>query len=95
MLAEIAHHLFHQHPNCLFAFGYLLDAFGTKAVLDRDDRTGKWKLKVAKERKTMRIDPKFKMAEDEERLFAFLAENINRPKQAICNNSNDLRRHAA
>ena len=76
-------------------FGYLLDALGTKAVLDRDDRTGKWKMKAAKERKTTRSDPKFKMAEDEERLFAFLAENRNRPKQDICNNSNGLRRHAA
>ncbi|OAO02232.1 hypothetical protein A8B75_12355 [Sphingomonadales bacterium EhC05] len=94
-LAEIAHHLFHQHPDYLFAFGHLLDAFGTKAILDRDDRTGKWKMKVAKERETMRSDPKFKMPEDEELLLAFLSGNRSRSTLANNDSSNTDRKLAA
>lgn len=29
-LVEIGHHLLHQHPDLLLAYGFMLRAFGTK-----------------------------------------------------------------
>lgn len=82
-LAEIGHHIFHQHPDLFLAFGYLLRAFGTKEVLDRDDRTGKLAAKVRDERANFRSDPRYTMAEDEERLCAFLSQGASRsPRMA-------------
>lgn len=77
-LAQVAHHLFDQHPSYLLAFGRLLNAYGTKEVLDGDDYTGRWRNKVAQQRANMKHSPKFKMSEDEERMLAFLSENRSR-----------------
>jgi hypothetical protein len=87
-LAEIGHHLFHQHPDLLLAFGFMLRAFGTKSVLDRDDRTGRWAAKVRDERRNFLSDPKYKMAEDEERLLAFLSQGASR-KSHMANDNGD------
>lgn len=82
-LAEIGHHLFHQHPDLLLGYGFMLRAFETKNILDRDDRTGRWAAKVRDERHNFLIDPKYKMAEDEERLLAFLSKGASRkPRMA-------------
>lgn len=93
-LVEIGHHLFHQHPDLLLAYGFMLRAFGTKSVLDRDDRTGRWAAKVREERSNFLSDAKYKMAADEERLLAFLSQGASR-KLANDNRDQDGRRAAA
>ncbi len=87
-LAEIGHHLFHQHPDLLLAYGFMLRAFGTKSVLDRDDRTGRWAAKIRDERLNFLSDPKYKMADDEERLIAFLSQEASRPSHMTNDNRN-------
>lgn len=77
-LVEIGHHLFHQHSDLLLAYGFMLRAFGTKSILDRDDRTGRWAAKVREERSNFLSDPKYKIAADEERLLAFLSQGASR-----------------
>jgi len=93
-LVEIGHHLFHQHPDLLLAYGFMLRAFGTKSVLDRDDRTGRWAAKVREERSSFLSDAKYKMAADEERLLAFLSQGASR-KPANDNRDQDGGRAAA
>ena len=93
-LVEIGHHLFHQHPDLLLAYGFMLRAFGTKSILDREDRTGRWAAKVREERSNFLSDAKYKMAEDEERLLAFLSQGASR-KLANDNRNQDGGRAAA
>jgi hypothetical protein len=93
-LAEIGHHLFHQHPDLLLAYGFMLRAFGTKSILDREDRTGRWAAKVREERSNFLSNAKYKMAEDEERLLAFLSHGASR-KLANDNRNQDGGRAAA
>jgi hypothetical protein len=93
-LVEIGHHLFHQHPDLLLAYGFMLRAFGTKNILDREDRTGRWVAKVREERCNFLSDAKYKMAEDEERLLAFLSQGASR-KLANDNREQDSCRAAA
>ena len=93
-LVEIGHHLFHQHPDLLLAYGFMLRAFGTKSILDREDRTGRWAAKVREERSNFLSDTKYKMAEDEERLLAFLSQGASR-KLANDNRDQDSDRAAA
>lgn len=76
-LAELGHHLIHQHPELLLAFGYMLRSFGTRDDLDRDDRTGRLRAKLQAERGNLLCDPKYRMAEDEERLCAFLSQGAS------------------
>lgn len=91
-LAQIAHHLFDQHPSYLLPFGHLLNAYGTKGILDRDDHTGKWRSKVSQQRINMKHDPRFKLSDDEERLFAFLSDQRSRStKAAMEGNQNEQR----
>ncbi|MGN6821056.1 MAG: DUF6035 family protein [Sphingomonas sp.] len=75
---EVAHHLLHQHPELIIGFGYLLRAYGNFHLLEELDKTGKWKRKVRSYRTLMRTDPLFKLAEDEDRLFAFLSNDLCR-----------------
>jgi hypothetical protein len=75
---EVAHHLFHQHPGLLKGFGFLLRAYGNDHLLIEQDHTGKWKRKVAENRAVMRDDPRFALAEDEQRLFDFLSDDLCR-----------------
>jgi len=75
-ILEVAHHLLHQHPELLIGFGYLLRAYGHHHLLAKLDRSGKWKRKVAEYRVEMRTDPRFRMAEDEDRLFGFLSKGL-------------------
>ena len=77
-ILEVAHHLLHQHPELLIGFGYLLRAYGNYHLLEKLDRTGKWKKKVADYRPLMRSDPRFRMAEDEDRFFGFLSKALCR-----------------
>lgn len=56
----------------------MLRAFGTKTILDREDRTCRWAAKVKEERSNFLRDPKYKLAEDEERLLAFLSLGASR-----------------
>ena len=77
-LVEIGHHLLHQHSDLLLAYGFMLRAFGTKSIMDRDDRTGRWAAKVREQRSNFLSDPKYKMAADEERLLAFLSQGASR-----------------
>jgi len=93
-LVEIGHHLFHQHPDLLLAYGFMLRAFGTKSVLDHEDRTGRWAAKVREEWSNFLSDAKYKMAEDEERLLAFLSQGASR-KLANDNRDQDDGRAAA
>lgn len=79
--AELGHHLIHQHPELLLAFGHMLRRFGTKEVLYREDRTGKLKAKLDAVRPHLLRDPKYAMAEDEERLCAFLSQGASRPRE--------------
>lgn len=94
-LAEIGHHLFHQHPDLLLAYGFMLRAFGTKSALDRDDRTGRWAAKIRDERLNFLSNPKYKMADDEERLMAFLSQGASRPSHVTNDNRNQLGDRAA
>lgn len=93
-LVEIGHHLFHQHSDLLLAYGFMLRAYGTKSILDREDRTGRWAAKVREERSNFLSDAKYKMAEDEERLLAFLSQEASR-KSANDNRDQDGDRAAA
>lgn len=93
-LVEIGHHLFHQHSDLLLAYGFMLRAYGTKSILDREDRTGRWAAKVREERSNFLSDAKYKMAEDEERLLAFLSQGASR-KSANDNRDQDGDRAAA
>lgn len=86
-LAEVAHHLFDQHPDYLLAFGHLLKAFDTMEILYRDDRTGKWRMKVRRERAALREEPRFRMQPDEEAMLAFLSQGRSRAKVAMDNDS--------
>jgi hypothetical protein len=74
-LVEVAHHLFHQRPELLMGFGYLLRAYGHHHLLAEQDYSGKWAGKVDANREAMRRDPRFKLAEDQQRLFEFLSDN--------------------
>jgi hypothetical protein len=76
--AELGHHLIHQHPELLLAFGHMLRRFGTKEALYQDDRTGKLRVKLEAVRAHLLHDPKYRMAEDEERLCAFLSQSCGR-----------------
>lgn len=76
-LAELGHHLFHQHPEMFLAFGYMLQNFGTRDVLKSDDRTGKLAAKIRNERPNLRSDPKYRMPSDMERLCAFLSQGAS------------------
>lgn len=87
-LAEIGHHVFHQHPDLFLAYGFMLRALGTKSVLDRDDRTGRLAAKIRDERLNFRSDPKYRMAEDEERLCAFLSQGASRSSHMTNDNRN-------
>lgn len=93
-LVEIGHHLFHQHSDLLLAYGFMLRAYGTKSILDREDRTGRWAAKVREERSNFLSDAKYKMAEDEERLLAFLSQGAS-IKSANDNRDQDGDRAAA
>ena len=73
-LVEVAHHLFHQRPELLKGFGFLLRAYGHHHLLAEQDVSGKWASKVAAHRGAMRHEPRFQMAGDEQRLFDFLSE---------------------
>jgi hypothetical protein len=77
-LVEVAHHLFHQRPELLRGFGYLLRAYGHHHLLAEQDSSGKWAGKVAVHREAMRREPRFYPAEDEQRLFDFLSEDLCR-----------------
>jgi hypothetical protein len=81
-LLVVAHHLFHQHPKLLLGFGHLLRAFGHHHLLTEQDSTRKWADKVAANREAMRCDARFKLPEDQQRLFDFLSEHRCRKPQA-------------
>lgn len=87
--AELGHHLIHQHPELLLAFGHMLRRFGTKEALYRDDRTGKLKAKLVAVRADLLQDPKYRMADDQERLCAFLSQRASR-KARSDNDNRDL-----
>lgn len=87
-LAEIGHHIFHQHPDLLMAYGFMLRAFKTRDALDRDDRTKKFEAKIKGERHHFRSDIKYQMADDEERLLAFLSQGASRKSQMSNDNRN-------
>lgn len=73
----------------------MLRAFGTKAVLGRDDRTGKLAAKIREERPNFRSDPKYRMAEDEERLCPFLSRGASRSSHMANDNRNQDGQEAA
>ncbi len=81
-LVEVAHHLFHQRPELLKGFGFLLRAYGHHHLLAEQDSSRKWAGKVAANREAMRRDPRFQLAEDEQRLFDFLSEGLCRKPAA-------------
>ncbi|WP_408587063.1 DUF6035 family protein [Novosphingobium sp.] len=84
--AELGHHLIHQHPELLLAFGHMLRRFGTRDALYRDDRTGKLRAKLDAMRSDLLQDPKYRMPEDQERLCAFLS--LGGSRKAWPNNDN-------
>ena len=92
--AELGHHLTHQHPELLLAFGHMLRRFGTKDALCRNDRTGKLRTKLEAVRAHLLHDPKYRMAE-EERLFAFLSRGASRKGQPDNDNRDQQGRTAA
>jgi hypothetical protein len=81
-LVEVAHHLFHQRPELLKGYGFLLRAYHHHHLLAEQDVSGKWSGKVAVHRNAMRRDPRFQLAEDEQRLFDFLSEGFCRKPAA-------------
>lgn len=81
-LVEVAHHLFHQRPELLIGFGHLLRAYGYHHLLAKQDSSGKWAGKVSANREAMRRDPRFQLADDEQRLFDFLSEGLCRKPPA-------------
>lgn len=81
-LVEVAHHLFHQRPKLLMGFGHLLRAYGHHHLLAKQDASGKWADKVSANREAMRRDPRFQLADDEQRLFDFLSEELCRKTPA-------------
>lgn len=93
--AELAHHLIHQHPELLLAFGHMLSRFGTKKALYQDDRTGKLKAKLEAVRAHLLYDPRYRMPEDEERLCAFLSEGASRKARSENYNPDRTDRAAA
>ncbi|PKP98487.1 MAG: hypothetical protein CVT74_10835 [Alphaproteobacteria bacterium HGW-Alphaproteobacteria-13] len=94
-LAELGHHLIHQHPELLLAFGHMLRRFGTKEALYRDDQTGKLKAKLEAVRADLLHDPKYRMADDQERLCAFLSEGASRKARPDNDNPDRSGRAAA
>jgi hypothetical protein len=93
--AELGHHLIHQHPELLLAFGHMLRRFGTKEALYRDDRTGKLKAKLEAVRADLLQDPKYGMADDEERLCAFLSQGACRKARSDNDNPDQSGQAAA
>jgi hypothetical protein len=93
--AELGHHVFHQHPDLLLAFGHMLRSFGTREALYRDDRTGKLKTKLEAVRADLLHDPKYRMAGDEERFCAFLSKGASRKSHSDNDTPNLLDRAAA
>jgi hypothetical protein len=89
-LVEVAHHLFHQRPELLMGFGHLLRAYGHHHLLAKQDSSGKWAGKVSANREAMRRDPRFQLADDEQRLFNFLSEGLCRnPRRGrVANDAN-------
>lgn len=87
-LVELAHHLFHQRPELLKGFGFLLRAHGHYHLLSEQDASGKWASKVASHREAMRREPRFQLADDEQHLFDFLSEHRCR-KPAASEGAND------
>lgn len=93
--AELGHHLIHQHPELLLAFGHMLRRFGTKEALYQDDRTGKLRVKLEAVRAALLRDPKYRMAEDEERFCAFLSGGASRNSRPDNDNPDQSGRAAA
>ncbi|MBA4766307.1 DUF6035 family protein [Sphingobium algorifonticola] len=93
--AELGHHLIHQHPELLLAFGHMLRRFGTRDALYSDDRTGKLRAKLDAIRSDLTQDPKYRMAKDEERLCAFLSMGASRKAQPDNDNRDQQGREAA
>jgi hypothetical protein len=93
--AELGHHLIHQHPELLLAFGHMLRRFGTKEALYQDDRTGKLKAKLEAVRAHLLHDSRYRMPEDEERLCAFLSEGASRKARSENDNPDRTGRAAA
>ncbi len=81
-LVELAHHLFHQRPELLKGFGFLLRAYGHHQLLAEQDVSRKWASKVASHREAMRREPRFQLGQDEQRLFDFLSEDLCRKPAA-------------
>ncbi|WP_162896221.1 DUF6035 family protein [Novosphingobium sp. THN1] len=94
-LAELGHHLIHQHPELLLAFGYMLRKFGTRDALYSDDRTGKLRVKLEAIRSDLSRDPKYRMAADEERFCAFLSGGASRKSRPENDNPDNSSRAAA
>lgn len=92
---ELGHHLIHQHPELLLAFGHMLRRFGTKEALYRDDRTGKLRAKLDAIRSELTQNPKYRMAKDEERLCAFLSMGASRKARPDNDNRDQQGRAAA
>lgn len=93
--AELGHHLIHQHPELLLAFGHMLRRFGTRDALYHDDRTGKLRAKLDAIRPVLIIDPKYRMAEDEERLCGLLSMGASRKARPDNDNRDQQGREAA
>jgi len=93
--AELGHHLIHQYPEFLLAFGHMLRRFGTKEALYQDDRTGKLRVKLQAVRAALLRDPKYRMAEDEERFCAFLSKGASRKSHSDNDNPDQPGRAAA
>lgn len=48
LLIEVAHHIAEEYPQHLLAFGYALDFYEHRTLLEAQDTTGKWKTKREK-----------------------------------------------
>jgi hypothetical protein len=78
-LIQVAHHLAEDYPQHLLAFGYGLDLYGRKALLETQDTSGKWKIKCSKFRPKIKArDPAYRPDEESLASLTFLFPEIGR-----------------
>lgn len=76
-LIEVAHYLAEQQKGTLWLFGWALRIYGTRALIEKQDRSGRWAKKERRIRKSMASgDPEYRPDETWSEALKFLFPEI-------------------
>jgi len=72
-IIEVAHYLYQNFPAILLSFGKVLQGHGNQALLEHQDRKGRWKRKAHKIRERIKNrDPEFCLKYEQKQTLQFL-----------------------